>query len=245
MSIESVMPSNHLIFCCPILLLLSIFPSIKVFSYESVLRSKWPKYWSFSFSISPSNEYSGMISFRMDGLDLLAVPGTLKSISWLYSSWLYSFSACKRHFYKALVLGRGYSFPAGPNIPWEQGDYIHWKWWCLHEGWVTFYPWLMLWSARSQCTLCSLIPHLFLHIPTPITFRVHNSAWLVPSSEKQFYSWANEPPSTPLEFSRSSEGLFSHSHLVHVSLLFCLVVGCLLNLIAVSCIYFYCCLVLC
>ena len=73
------MPSNHLILCCPLLLLPSIFPSIRVFSNESVLRIRWPKYWSFSFSISPSNEYSGLISFRMDWLDLLAVQGTLKS----------------------------------------------------------------------------------------------------------------------------------------------------------------------
>ena len=79
MSIESVMPSNHLILCS--LLLPSIFPSIKVFSNESVLCIKWPKYWNFSFSISPSNEYSGLISFRMDWLDLLAVQGTLKIFS--------------------------------------------------------------------------------------------------------------------------------------------------------------------
>ena len=79
MSIESVMPSNHLIFCHPLLLLPSIFPSIRVFSNESVLFIRWPKYWSFSFSISPSDEYSGLISFRMDWLDLLAVQGTLKS----------------------------------------------------------------------------------------------------------------------------------------------------------------------
>ena len=75
MSIESVMPSNHLIFCCPLLLLPSIFPSIRVFSNESVLRIRWPKYWSFSFSISPSSEYSGLISFRIDCFDLLAVQG--------------------------------------------------------------------------------------------------------------------------------------------------------------------------
>ena len=80
MSIESVMPSNRLILCCPILLLPSIFPSIRVFSKESALRIRWPKYWSFSFNISPSNEYSGLISFRMDWLDLLAVQGTLKSL---------------------------------------------------------------------------------------------------------------------------------------------------------------------
>ena len=80
MSIESVMPSNHLILCHPLLLLPSIFPSIRVFSTESVLPIRWPKYWSFSFSISPSSEYSGLISFRMDWLDLLAVQGTLKSL---------------------------------------------------------------------------------------------------------------------------------------------------------------------
>ena len=80
MSIRSVMPFNHLILCCPLLCLPSIFPSIRVFSNESVLRIRWPKYWSFSFSISHSNEYSGLISFRIDGLDLLAVQGTLKNL---------------------------------------------------------------------------------------------------------------------------------------------------------------------
>ena len=86
MSIESVMPSNHLIFCCPLLLLPSIFPSIRVFSNDSVLRTRWPKYWSFSFSIGPSNEHSGLISFRMDWLDLLAVQDTLKSLLRHHSS---------------------------------------------------------------------------------------------------------------------------------------------------------------
>ena len=80
MSIESVMPSNHLVLCHSLLLSPSIFPSIRVFSNETVLPIMWPKYWSFSFSISPSNEYSGLISFRMDWLDLLAVQGTLKSL---------------------------------------------------------------------------------------------------------------------------------------------------------------------
>ena len=80
MSIESMMPSNHLTLCCLLLLSPSIFPSIRVFSNESVLRIKWPKYWSFSFSISPSDEYSGLISFRKDWLDLLAVPRSLKSL---------------------------------------------------------------------------------------------------------------------------------------------------------------------
>ena len=86
MSIERVMTSNHLILCHPLLLLPSIFPSIRVFSNESTLRTRWPKYWSFSFRISPSNEYSGLISFRMDWLDLLAVQGTLKSLLQHHSS---------------------------------------------------------------------------------------------------------------------------------------------------------------
>ena len=80
MSIESVMPSSHLILCCPLLLLRPISPSIRVFSSESTLHMRWPKYWSFSFGISPSNEHPGLVSFRMDWLDLLAVQGTLKSL---------------------------------------------------------------------------------------------------------------------------------------------------------------------
>ena len=80
MSIESMMPSNHLILCCSLLLPPSIFPSISIFSNKSVLHNRWPKYWSFSFSISPSNDYSRLISFRMDWLDLLAVHRTLKSL---------------------------------------------------------------------------------------------------------------------------------------------------------------------
>ena len=90
-SIESAMPSNHLILYRPLLLLPSMFPSIRVFSSESVLHIRWPKYWSFSFSISPSNEYSGLIPFRMDWLVLLAVQGTLKSLLQHHSS--------KHHFF--------------------------------------------------------------------------------------------------------------------------------------------------
>ena len=86
MSIEMVMPSNHLIFCRPLLLLSSIFPSIRVFSNESALRIRWPKYWSFRFNISPSNEYSRLISFRVDWFDLPAVQGTLKSLLQHHSS---------------------------------------------------------------------------------------------------------------------------------------------------------------
>ena len=86
MSIEFVMPSNHLILCHPLLLLPSVFPSMRIFSNESALRIRWPKYWSFSFNIGPSNEHAGLISFRMDWLDLLAVQGTLKSHLQKYSS---------------------------------------------------------------------------------------------------------------------------------------------------------------
>ena len=86
MSVESVMPSNHLILCHPLLLPPSMFPSIRAFSNQSALHIRWPKYWSFSYNISPSNEYSGLISFRMDWLDLLAVQGTLKSLLQHHSS---------------------------------------------------------------------------------------------------------------------------------------------------------------
>ena len=86
MSIESVIPSNHLILCCPLLLLPSIFSSIRIFSNESALHIRWPKYWSFSFNISPSIEHPGVISFRMDWLDLLAVQGTLKNLLQHHSS---------------------------------------------------------------------------------------------------------------------------------------------------------------
>ena len=97
MFIELVMPSNHLILCCPLLLPPSVFPSIRVFSIESVLHISWPKYWSFSFSISPSNEYSGLISFRMDWLDLVAVQGTLRSL-------------LQHHSLKASILGQSAFF---------------------------------------------------------------------------------------------------------------------------------------
>ena len=108
MSIESVMPSNHLIFCHP-LLLPSVFPSIRVFSGEPALCIRWPKYWSFNFSISPSNEYSGLISFRMDWLDLLEVQGTLKSLLQLHSLkasflWCSAFFTVQRCFLKITYL---------------------------------------------------------------------------------------------------------------------------------------------
>ena len=114
MSIESVMPFNHLILCRPLLLLPSIFPSIRVFSNESVLHIRWPKYWSFSFSISPSNEYSGPISFRMDWLDLLAVQGTLKSL-------------LQHHSSKASVLRRSACFLYGCESPTPTAICDYWK----------------------------------------------------------------------------------------------------------------------
>ena len=98
------MPSYHLILCCPLLLPPSIFPSIRVFLNESVLRIRWPKYWSFSFSISPSNEHPGLISFRMDWFDLLAVPGTLKSLP-------------EHHNLKASILHRSTSFTVQLSHP--------------------------------------------------------------------------------------------------------------------------------
>ena len=97
MSIKLVMPSNHLIFCCPLLLPPSIFPSIRIFSDELVLHIRWQKYWSFSFNISTSNEYSGLISFKMDWLDLLAVQGTLESLLQHHSSKV-SFLQCSAFF---------------------------------------------------------------------------------------------------------------------------------------------------
>ena len=114
MSIKSVMPSSHLILSRPLLLLPSIFPSIRVFSNESVLRISWPKYWSFSFSISPSNEYLGLISFRIDWLDLLAVQGTLKSLLQYHSSkasvlWRSSFFIVQLS-HPCMTIGNSYFF---------------------------------------------------------------------------------------------------------------------------------------
>ena len=119
MSIESVMPSNHLNLCCP-LLLPSILPSIRVFSNESVLHIKWQKYWSFSCSISPSNEYSGKISFRMDWLDLLAVQGILKSLLQNYSS---KASILQRSAFFTVQLSHPYMTTGKPE-PWLDGPLL-------------------------------------------------------------------------------------------------------------------------
>ena len=120
MSIKSVMPSNHLILCHLLLLLPLIFPSIKVFSNDSVLHIRWPKYWSFTFNISPSNEYSGLISFRMDMLDLLAVQGTLKSLLQHHSS-KGSILLCSAFF----IVQLSHPFmTTGKIIPWLDGPLL-------------------------------------------------------------------------------------------------------------------------
>ena len=133
MSIESVIPSNHLILRCPLLLLPAIFPSIRVFSNESVLGIRWLKYWSFSFSISPSSEYSGLISFRMDWLDLCAVQGTLKSV-------------LQHHSSKASIFWHSAFFMVQlsyPGLPlWLSWERIHLQ--CGRPGfdpWVGKIPW--------------------------------------------------------------------------------------------------------
>ena len=121
MSIESVMPSNHLILCCPLLLLPSILPSIRLFSNELALCIRWPKYWSFSFSISPSNEYSGLTSFRMAWMDLLAVQGTLKSLLQHHSSkaWVLRCSAffLVQLSYQYMTTGNIHTWLSHPYTP--------------------------------------------------------------------------------------------------------------------------------
>ena len=119
-SIESVMPSNHLILCCPLLLLLSIFPSIRVFSNESTLHIRWPKHWSFSFNISHSNEYSGLLSFRMDWLDLFAVQRTLKSLLQHHSSKA-SILRCSAFF---IVQFSHPYMTTGKTYPWLDGPLL-------------------------------------------------------------------------------------------------------------------------
>ena len=120
MSIELVMPSNHLILCRPLLVLPSIFPSIRVFSNEWVLRIRWPKYWSFSFSISPSNEHPGLIFFRTDWLDLLAVQGTLKNLLQHHSSKV---SILQNSAFFTVRLSHPY-MTTGKTIPWLDGHLL-------------------------------------------------------------------------------------------------------------------------
>ena len=125
MSIESMMAANHLILCCPLLLLPSIFPSIRVFPNESALRIRWPKYWSFSFSITPSNEHPGLISFRMDWLDLLAVQRTLKSL-------------LQHHSSKASILQHSAFFIVQLSHPLEKGMANHFSILALRTPWTVW-----------------------------------------------------------------------------------------------------------
>ena len=138
MSIESVLPSNHFILCHPLLLPPSIVPSIRVFSNESVFHIRWPRYWSFTFSIRPSNEYSGLISFRMDWLDLLAVQGTLKSLLQCHTSKALIFK-CSALF--IVQLSHSY-MTTGKTIPLIHGPLLimspHF---CMLSSWATtFFP---------------------------------------------------------------------------------------------------------
>ena len=120
MSIELVMPSKHLIFYCPLLFLPSIFPSVRVFSNESALHIRWPKYWSFSLNISPSNEHPGLISVRMDWLDLLAVQGTLNSLLQHHSS---KASILRRSAFFTVQLSHPY-MTTGKTIPWTRQTFV-------------------------------------------------------------------------------------------------------------------------
>ena len=149
MSIELVMPSNHLILCCPLLLPPSIFPNFRVFSNQSVLCIRWPKYWSFSFIISPSNEYSGLISFRMDQFDLLAVQGTLKSLLQHHSS---KASILPHSALFTIQLSHPY-MTTGKNIALTRWTFVKGKVMSLHFNMlsrlvITFLP-------RNKCLLIS------------------------------------------------------------------------------------------
>ena len=158
MSIESVIPSNHLILCRPLLLLPSIFPSIRVFSNESVLPIRWPKYWSFSFSISPSNEYSGLIPFRMDWLDLLAVQGILKSLLQHHSS---KASFLQRSVFFIVQLSHSYMTTRKTIVLTRQtfGKVISLLFNTLSRLVITFLP-------RSKCILIS-----WLQSPSAVIFE--------------------------------------------------------------------------
>ena len=145
MSIELVMPSNHLILCHPLFLLPSIFPRIRVFSNESALRIRWPKYWSFSFRISPSSEYSGLISFRMDWLNLLAVQGTLKSL-------------LQHHSSKASILLHSAFFIVNSHPYMTTGKTIALTRWTFVGRDSRYFPLLPLDFLRSHYLLCKCRP---------------------------------------------------------------------------------------
>ena len=142
------MPSNHFILCCPLLFLPSLFPSIRVFSDESALRIRWPKYWSFSFNINPSNEYSGLISFRMDWLDLLAVQGTLRSLLQHHNSKA-SIHRCSAFF--IVQLSHPY-MNTGKTIAWTRWSFVS-KVMSLLFNMLSMF--LIAFLPRSKCLLIS------------------------------------------------------------------------------------------
>ena len=154
MSIKSVMPSNHLILCCPLLLLPSIFPSIRVFFSESVLYNRWPNYWSFSLSISPSKEYSGLISFRIDWLDFLAVQETLKSL-------------IQHHSSKASILLRSAFFIVQLSHPYmTTGKTIALTRWTFVGKVMSLVFNILSFLPRSKCLLIS-----WLQSPPPVILK--------------------------------------------------------------------------
>ena len=157
MSIESVVPSNHFILCHPLLLLPSIFPSIRVFSNESVLHIRWPKYWSFSFSISPSNEYSGLISFRIDWFDFLAVQATLNQYIASYRSPFLFFSPLSPLFFYIVILT--FSWPFLHLIPLLTTDSSCWalSLLCLASSRTQICLWVNGWFCDNHCSyFCKL-----------------------------------------------------------------------------------------
>ena len=155
---------NHLILCCPLLLLPSIFPSTRVFSNESAPSIKWPKYWSFSFSISPSNEYSGLISFRMDWLDLLAVQGTLKSLLQHHNS---KASILQHSAFFMIQLSHPYMTP-GKTIALSIGIFVGKVMSLLFN---TLSRFVIVFLPRSKCLLISCMEFRSCH--TPIKFKIY------------------------------------------------------------------------
>ena len=161
MYFESVMPSNHLILCHPLLLLPSIFPSIMVFSNESALRMRWPKYWSFSFSISPSKEYSGLISFSIDWLDLLAVQGTLKSllqhdssnasIHWHSAFFIVQLSHAYMTIGKTIALNMWIFVGKVMYLIFNRLSRIVIALWHCHVTLFPLFPHLFAWSYGTRC----------------------------------------------------------------------------------------------
>ena len=185
MSIESVMPSNHLILCRPLLFLPSIFPSIRVFPNESALHIRWPKYWSFSFNISPSNQHSGLISFRMDWLNLLAVKGTLKSLLQHHSSK----ASILRHSAFFLVQLSHRYMTTGKTIALTRWIFVYWNLMfnlksirILHSTVLCIYAWvfscfniielLITWPAKSLIQL-KLQEELLLFFCNSVYHLVH------------------------------------------------------------------------